>query len=805
MDITNFVVQGRDKALLYGDYSTYHGLLSKRLLNCRKKLGLATKNRGKFHPKNNVTPDEVAQSHGYVQLLLLTSERAWAQAMSIKSAHSTDQKGITGRTRSHIVSRLTKAARTADDLVDILSQSDISGANSTDILEAKAYAALIRGAMLFEKQSWEPSLRSYATARIVYSALATTTKGDIFKDLLSETIDPSIRYSAYQLNTPRTVPIPVIAQRAFPHSDAALVKEIDRIDTNLLKQGETDLKKEAPGAEDAPKTLTWRSREVIIEDAQIAVAWGFVLASKERLATTLAEPKDRQPNDLSAAYDEILSATQDAVDATKQAIDEMRAEGIEQGDPRMQSLQITRTAVNFEMISWRIGRNRVLTGSHDGATEEYGPVRRRRAKVSEEPTKQEKELPTGKKLGKLKEKVALYAGILQSIDSIKELPGVANDQELADQIDSFVKYFAALKALSVARSHAIIGKCANTLGLIHHAFGLCGESLSKVPKSDEASTKGGPLSLNVEHEAVEFLHKLLDGERQRYRAIVHIDELRTDKKEDAEDDVKRPLVETLQDYPINGVELANIVEYPPKMALIPMKPIFLDVAWNYIEYPGKADAEREAPAKEGSAGTFGCSPPPPPSLTPPPPHTPPPTRASTALRVEKPSPRLKMPAVATPRPQRLQKPPSWAWPQFRHPAPATIIALALILLLAFVFLSILWQLAERHFARRRDPAALGLRPELEVETRQLLFNGRAAADERMPLRNPQTTRVRGSLYDTFQTPAPHAARLKFSRSMMELNGGNPLGSGEDKDGAKKAKTIHWHGVNRLNTAWAWML
>ncbi|KAK7418391.1 signal recognition particle subunit srp68 [Neonectria punicea] len=600
MDITNFVVQGRDKALLNGDYSTYHGLLSKRLLNCRKKLGLATKNRGKFHPKSKVTPDEVAQNHGYVQFLLLTSERAWAQAMSIKSTHSTDQKGITGRTRSHIVSRLTKAARNADDLVDVLSESD-SGATSTDLLEAKAYAALIRGSMLFEKQSWEPSLRSYATARIVYSALATTTKGDIFKDLLSETIDPSIRYSAYQLNTPRTVPIPVIAQRAFPHSDTALVQEINQIDVNLLKQGETDLKKESPGAEDAPKTLTWRSREVTIEDAQIAVAWGFVLASKERLATTLAEPRDRSPSDLSAAYDEILSATQDAVDATKQAIDEMRAEGIEQGDPRMQSLQITRTAVNFEMISWRIGRNRVLTGSNDGAVEEYGPVRRRRARTSEEPAKQEKELPIGKKLGKLKEKVALYAGILQSIEAIKELPGVANDQELASQIDSFVKYFEALKALSVARSHAIIGKCANALGLIHHAFGLSGESLPKVPKPGEASTKGVPLSLTVEPEAVQFLHKLLDGERQRYRSIVYIDELRTDKKEDAEDDVKRPLVETLQDYPINGVELANIVEYPPKMALIPMKPIFLDVAWNYIEYPGKAAAEREAaPAKEGS-------------------------------------------------------------------------------------------------------------------------------------------------------------------------------------------------------------
>lgn len=63
MDITKFVVQGRDKALLYGDYSTYHAQLAKRLLNCRKKLGIATKNRGKYHPKETVSAEEVAKDN----------------------------------------------------------------------------------------------------------------------------------------------------------------------------------------------------------------------------------------------------------------------------------------------------------------------------------------------------------------------------------------------------------------------------------------------------------------------------------------------------------------------------------------------------------------------------------------------------------------------------------------------------------------------------------------------------------------------------------------------------------------------
>ncbi|KAJ3503485.1 hypothetical protein NM208_g16505 [Fusarium decemcellulare] len=603
MDITKFVVQGRDQALLYGDYSTYHGSLAKRLLSCRRKLGIVTKNRGKFHEHDKVTAEKVAENNEYVHLLLLTSERAWAQAMSMKSGHTSDKKGITGRARSHISSRLIKATQAADALVEALVQTDISGATPTDILEAKAYSSLIHGTSYFEKRNWEPSLRSYATARVIYSALATATKGDLFKELLSETIDPSIRYAAYQLQTPRTVPIPIIARKAFPQSDADLVQEINRIDSSILKSGEAEARDGIASAEGAPKTLTWRSREVNIEDAQIAMAWGAVLAAKERLAEDLASPKGRQPHELAAAYDEILMLSQDAVDATKQAIDEMRAEGVEQGDPRMQSLQITRTAVNFETVSWRIGRNRVLTGEHDGAPEAYDSSRGKKVKAVQEAANQEKELAAGKKLAKLKEKVALYDGTLQNIESIKELPGVANDQELAGQIDAYTKYFEALKALAIARSYAIAGKAASALALINHADGLVEESLSKTPRSETPSSQIA-LSLAVSAEAVEFLQNLLNGELQRHRAIVHIDRLRKDNELGLADAVKRPLVESLHDYPAGGVNLSHIVEFPPKMALVPMKPIFLDVAWNYVDYPNKApEATEPAKQEEGAAET----------------------------------------------------------------------------------------------------------------------------------------------------------------------------------------------------------
>ena len=35
------------------------------------------------------------------------------------------------------------------------------------------------------------------------------------------------------------------------------------------------------------------------------------------------------------------------------------------------------------------------------------------------------------------------------------------------------------------------------------------------------------------------------------------------------------------------VDLTNLVQYPPKIQPVPVKPLFLDVAWNYIDYPGR--------------------------------------------------------------------------------------------------------------------------------------------------------------------------------------------------------------------------
>jgi signal recognition particle subunit SRP68 len=170
--------------------------------------------------------------------------------MLMKAAHSEDNadQNITGSTRQHIISRLHKAIRYAEDVVSLLSERTTSGASDTDVLEAKAYAYSLAGAEHFEKQAegekgsdaspsrWEPCLTNYSAARVIYSSLLKATKKDLFKEVLAGTIDPSIRFAAYQHRIPRTVGVAAVSKKFFPKDDPALVEAVERLDAAALNE-----------------------------------------------------------------------------------------------------------------------------------------------------------------------------------------------------------------------------------------------------------------------------------------------------------------------------------------------------------------------------------------------------------------------------------------------------------------------------------------------------------------------------------------------------------------------------------------
>ena len=180
--------------------------------------------------------------------------------MAMKALHSEDKadKNIAGSTRKHIISRLHKAVQAAKEVVALLSDP-ASGAAQTDVLEARAYVYALAGAHEFEKQAegvkakgagagadrWAACLTNLAAARVLYSALHRATKKDLFKDVLTGTIDPSIRYAAYQNRIPRTVGVPAVAHKYFP-KDEQLAKAVQEVDATALQEEEATASSRRP-------------------------------------------------------------------------------------------------------------------------------------------------------------------------------------------------------------------------------------------------------------------------------------------------------------------------------------------------------------------------------------------------------------------------------------------------------------------------------------------------------------------------------------------------------------------------------
>ena len=521
----------------------------------------------------------------------------------MKSTHSADSgtKAITGSTRQHINSRLHKASTYAQHLVELLKEQAASGAAHDDLFEARAYFVSLRGAVEFEKRSWQRCLKEYSESRLLYNSLAQSgnaKRDDLFRDLLSTTVDPSIRYAAYQFKLPRTTTIDNIISRYAPREDNVYVQEVLKADPDALSAGRPGQKKGSVGeAPNVPKTIRWRSREVSLQDASTAQALAAVSAAEAKLSSLLSSNPNLNSKAKAAAYDDVLIPSQDAVDSTKTALDELSNEGVSPGDQRMQALQITRTAVNYALVGWRIGRNRVLCGSQDGAIFEDESSRKPRRPRKDGKIRKVQEEGTGRKLTRLRERVALYDATLQSLDSVKDLPGVAADQTFVQELDTKRDYFSALRCLAIAQSHALLCNTKNALALFARALEQC----PQLPRSPgPAAPRATPPQLEGTPSQTSSLYTLLEGLVHRHRALVELHGMHEEmvKAAEAKSKTALPMIERLDEYPANGADLSNLVMYPPKIQPIPVKPLFYDFASNYIEYPGRG---RERDGKNADA------------------------------------------------------------------------------------------------------------------------------------------------------------------------------------------------------------
>ncbi|KAI5287660.1 hypothetical protein KEM52_001477 [Ascosphaera acerosa] len=536
----------------------------------------------------------------------------------MKSVHAADpsSKGVVGSTRRHIISRLHKAVQHAQRLLPLL-QGRADAARSLAVLEVRGYIASLQGPYYMEKQCWDQCLQQYALAHVAFNILARKQpQRTALSDLLEGTV------------IPRTTALDGLAVRNVPDDVRA---DVEAADPSIFAAGagvgagaHTTITSSAspsqptlttPSGDQCPTEITWCARTVKLEDSAIALALGAVAAAEAELQARFAAPEAAAaPSSRKAAwYDPVIIRSQDAVDATKTAIDELTAEGVDQSDRRMQALQVTRTAVNYRLAAWRIGRNRVaLGGGDDGLIREE-----MRGRTESQPNsravsgrrKAAKQHTVQSRLEALRRQLALYDATLQDLGLVKELPGVLGDEALVAELEAKVFYFRALRCIALAHSHILVSKPRNALGLLVRAGWLAEQAAPTLAELSQPTTPAPPsastpLRLGITASQLQALQAHLARLTLHCQALCELAAMKSAANAVNQQHLP-PLVARLGTYPLADVDLSHLVTFPPKMRPIPVKPLFLDIAYNYLEYPGTVpaksvagDAQQRQPSKE---------------------------------------------------------------------------------------------------------------------------------------------------------------------------------------------------------------
>lgn len=126
----------------------------------------------------------------------------------------------------------------------------------------------------------------------------------------------------------------------------------------------------------------------------------------------------------------------------------------------------------------------------------------------------------------------------------------------------------------------------NALALYNRALELS----RSVPSSESTITKDaehGPPKLDIQADDFELFQQYLVGVVSQYRALIELKNLMNQQIAATKGAYRPSLAERLGEYPVEDVDLTSLVKFPPKLQPIPVKPLFFDLAWNYIEYPGR--------------------------------------------------------------------------------------------------------------------------------------------------------------------------------------------------------------------------
>ncbi|XP_045772074.1 signal recognition particle subunit SRP68 [Maniola jurtina] len=540
--------------LRHGDYQRYRGYCSRRLRRLRKVLKIPQGDR-RHYRRRDITATHLTGSNSESRLLcvpLLQAERAWAHAMQLRQEANTEP-----RKKFHLVSRLRKACGHAQMLLQLCEQSGACDARTQ--LEAGAYAAWLGGALLLELQQWRPAAESLTRAQLVLEKLSAALPEDerlVYKQKVDE-LKPSLRYCAYNIGD-ESAAGDLVAMRG-----QGLIENLDTLMAQA-KESRSGVMHE----------VEWRGRRVTVRPEKVRL---FLIALQDLAKSVAGAPTVQAKIDI---LENILMDCKDAITAIKEEIKNDPKLKTASENQQMSSINYLLSYLMYLRLVRTIERNNLLVQQAEEA-------RKNNVQID------------GKKV-RPQDLTRLYEIILQNYAELQQLPGFENDTAYQKEIETELKAYRAFRCYYIAQVLTGLRRFREALAMLERCSTYTTESLA---------------SKLLDKQLLEKL-RVLQKDIESCKFEVHADSVLEDDDEDEESKYtsgksfkdKKPLVDRLDDYREESQVLTknpNIFKMPPPMEAVPCKPLFFDLACNFIEFPNLDDKTGVANNKKQGAGITG--------------------------------------------------------------------------------------------------------------------------------------------------------------------------------------------------------
>ncbi|XP_043647208.1 signal recognition particle subunit SRP68 [Drosophila teissieri] len=544
--------------LRHGDFQRYRGYCTRRIRRLRKALKYPQGDKRHFK-RRDVTIGQLTGKKAderFIHIPLISAERAWAYAMQLKQESNTEP-----RKRFHLVNKLRRACFYALQLQELCNTEAFDARTK---LECEAYVAWMHGTLHFELQLWKTAGEHLKRAQVVYENLGKALPDDeqeLYRAKVNE-FTPNLRYCAYNI------------------SGGASGGKIDEI-LELRAQGVLEnldvlVSQTKTESSEGLQTIDWRGRKVTVRPEKVRL---FLLSAQE-LDKSLA--KTTKQDAKIELIERILMDCKDAIQAVRDEIKQ---------DPKLRSLTTGQTVSGVQYLL------AYLSYIRHSRTLQRNLCLVEQAKLNfDDPNQQSQQNVGDGKRVRPQDLARLYEIILQNVTEMQQISGLEDDAKYQSEVEHLAITFKAFRCYYIALTLIDMKKWKEAVALYERASNYATEAL-----------KG---KTSPEFQLEEELKKVvsaIDGCKFSAHAYSVLEE---DNSEEAGTTTKsqkttKPLYERLSLYKEDQslhTKTPNVFKLTPDMEPIPCKPLFFDLAMNYLELPSLED-KLESPGKKGPSIT----------------------------------------------------------------------------------------------------------------------------------------------------------------------------------------------------------